>query len=91
MDILTREQRARFEPSMLDKSDGRRDRSGRVWVLGADGEPKPVAVQLGLADANATEVIEGELQEGQELIVGSTERPPPRTGRGQAPASGLRL
>src|SRR5437867_2052680 len=89
--ILTEEQRARFEPSMVDQPDARRNRSGRVWVRGADGEPKPVTVHLGLADANFTEVLEGELKEGQEVIVGSTERPAPRGGKGQASGSTLRF
>jgi len=89
--ILTEEQRARFEPSMVDQPDARRDRSGRVWVPGADGEPRPVTVQLGLADANFTEVLEGELKEGQEVIVGSSERPAPRGGKGQAPSATLRF
>ena len=89
--ILTEEQRARFEPSMVDQPDARKNRSGRVWVRGADGEPRPLTVQLGLADANFTEVLEGELKEGQEVIVGSTERPAPRGGKGQAPSSTLRF
>jgi HlyD family secretion protein len=91
--ILTEEQRARFEPSMVDQPHARsKDRSGRVWVPGADGEPRAVTVQLGLADGNFTEVLEGELREGQEVIVGSTERPASRTGKGrQAPSSTLRF
>src|SRR5438876_1049830 len=83
MELLTKEQRARFEPSMVDQPAARRERSGSVWVLGPDGEPKAIIVRLGLADANATEILEGELSEGQQVIVGSTERPAPRTGRGK--------
>ena len=87
MELLTKEQRARFDPSMVDQPAARRERSGSVWVLGPDGEPKAIIVRLGLADANATEILEGELSEGQEVIVGSTERPAPRTGRGQGSSS----
>ena len=87
MELLTKEQRARFEPSMVDQPAARRERSGSVWVLGPDGEPKAIIVRLGLADANATEILEGELSEGQQVIVGSTERPAPRTGRGQSSSS----
>src|SRR5438094_431958 len=87
MGLPTKEQRARFEPSMVDQPAARRERSGSVWVLGPDGEPKAIIVRLGLADANATEILEGELSEGQEVIVGSTERPAPRTGRGQGSSS----
>lgn len=45
--------------------------SGKVWVLGADGKPAPVEVKTGINDGNQTEVLEGELKEGQEVIVGA--------------------
>jgi len=91
LELLTKEQRARFEPSMVDQPAARRERAANVWVPGPDGEPKAVTVRLGLADANVTEILEGELREGQEVIVGSTERPASRTGRGQGSSSGLKL
>jgi len=94
MQILTAEQRGRFEASeasTVDQPEARGDRSGHVWVQGVDGEPRPLTVQLGLADANFTEVLGGELREGQEVIVGSVERPAPRAGKGQAPGSALRF
>ena len=94
MQILTAEQRVRFEASeasTVDQPEARGDRSGHVWVQGVDGEPRPLTVQLGLADANFTEVLGGELREGQEVIVGSVERPAPRAGKGQAPGSALRF
>ncbi len=49
--------------------------SGRVWVLGPDGNPKPVMVRLGITDGNLTEVVDGDLSEGREVIVGGAERP----------------
>ena len=42
-----------------------------VWVLGDDGEPRPVRVRLGLSDETVTEVVEGPLQEGQNVVVGT--------------------
>ncbi|MBI3031371.1 MAG: HlyD family secretion protein [Candidatus Rokubacteria bacterium] len=55
--------------------------AGRVWVVGPDGKPAPVNLQLGISDGSFTEVLDGEaLREGQEVIVGSTERPTPPTG-----------
>ena len=42
-----------------------------VWALDDDGEPKPVRVRLGLSDASVTEVVEGPLREGQDVIVGT--------------------
>lgn len=44
--------------------------SGRVWIVGADGKPAAIELKTGINDGSHTEVIEGELKEGQELIVG---------------------
>lgn len=45
--------------------------SKRVWIL-QDGKAKPVRVQLGLSDGSFTEITGGELQEGAELITGTS-------------------
>lgn len=44
--------------------------SGRVYVPAPEG-PKEVRVRTGLTDGNATEVVAGELAEGQDVIVGT--------------------
>lgn len=41
-----------------------------VWVLGPDNKPQPRKVRLGITDGTATEVIEGDLKEGETIIVG---------------------
>ncbi len=41
-----------------------------VWKQGSSGEPEPVTVQAGISDGTATEVIGGELKEGDQVIVG---------------------
>lgn len=41
-----------------------------VWVMGADNKPQPRRVRLGISDGTATEVIDGNLQEGETIIVG---------------------
>jgi HlyD family secretion protein len=59
--------------------------SGRVFVVGEDGKPKAVPLMLGITDGSTTEVMRGELKEGQDIIVGvaaTNQRPaasqPPR-------------
>ncbi|MET0647952.1 MAG: efflux RND transporter periplasmic adaptor subunit, partial [Pyrinomonadaceae bacterium] len=42
----------------------------RVWVMGADGKPAPRRVMVGLSDGTATEMVEGELREGEVIITG---------------------
>ncbi len=44
--------------------------SGRLYVLGPDGKPAPLAVKLGIGDGTFTEVVQGDLKEGQLVIVG---------------------
>ncbi len=63
---------------------------GRVYVLGADGKPRPVAVRLGLSDGSSTEVLlQGLapedaqlLREGAQVVVGV----PSANGAGAAKA-----
>ena len=45
---------------------------GRVWLLKTD-KPEPVNVRLGVSDGKATEMLKGELQAGQEIILGVEE------------------
>ncbi|MEW5770572.1 MAG: efflux RND transporter periplasmic adaptor subunit [Pseudomonadota bacterium] len=56
---------------------------GRVWVLGADGEPAPLSLRLGVSDGKATEVLKGEVSEGMEIILAKAENPndKPKTKR----------
>jgi HlyD family secretion protein len=44
--------------------------TGRVWVVGADGKPAAMPLLLGIGDGTYTEVAKGDLQEGQQVIVG---------------------
>jgi len=81
-DILTPEQRARYDQLAADQAGAARSVAGRVWALGTDGKPAPLTLQLGISDGNFTEVLEGSVTEGQEVVVGSTERPAPRQGPG---------
>lgn len=45
-----------------------------VWVL-QDGKPAPVRIRTGISDGSATEVVEGELQAGGEVITDSVGPP----------------
>jgi HlyD family secretion protein len=42
----------------------------RVWVMGADGKPVPRRIKIGLSDGSSTEVVEGDLKEGDVVITG---------------------
>jgi multidrug efflux pump subunit AcrA (membrane-fusion protein) len=55
-----------------------------VWVLGADRKPQAKQVVTGITDGVATEVVSGELNEGDKIIVADT------TQAGTASAGGGR-
>ena len=44
---------------------------GRAFVIDGGGTPKAVAMTLGISDGSSTEVLSGDLREGQEVIVGA--------------------
>jgi HlyD family secretion protein len=61
-------------PAQLAKYDARsretRGTAARVFVLGPDGKPKGVAVTLGISDGSNTEILQGDLKDGEQIIVG---------------------
>jgi HlyD family secretion protein len=59
--------------------------AGRVWVVGSDGKPAAVPVKLGIGDGTYTEVAQGELKEGQQVIVGLAVPGERQTQPGAAP------
>ncbi len=88
-EMLTPDQRRKFEEA-FGTPGGRRGPGsapvitpGRVYVVGPDGKPEAVQIFYGLTDGTSTEIVRGDLKEGQELIIGSNERSP---SRGPTPA-----
>ena len=68
--ILTDGQKKKYAEIVAEQA-GRTPTRGRVWVTGDDGKPKAVTLRLGLSDGSATEVVSGELKEGQEVLLGT--------------------
>jgi HlyD family secretion protein len=60
---------------------------GRVW-LHVDKQLKPVRVRTGVTDGTYAELIEGELTEGQEVVVNMVTGLEPRPTPGQGPGTG---
>ena len=76
-EILTIEQRARYDADAGSAPSGgvvaragRGASGGRVWVQASDGKLQPVQVVLGISDGTSTEIVRGELKEGQEVVIG---------------------
>jgi HlyD family secretion protein len=65
-----------------------------VYVVDAEGKPKAVTVTLGISDGSSTEIVRGDVKEGQEVIVGlagSTGGARPAPGSTTTPPPGPRL
>ncbi|MBI2369285.1 MAG: efflux RND transporter periplasmic adaptor subunit [Deltaproteobacteria bacterium] len=76
---------SRMRPGGADgapAAEGLQRRGARVWVLGSDGRPQPVVVRTGISDEQYTEILDGELREGQEVIIAATGRGANRRGTG---------
>ena len=73
-EILTPEQRARYDAETGRAAAGGGARSaipGRIFIQGPDGKLQAVQVMLGISDGAFTEVVSGELKEGQDIITGA--------------------
>ena len=74
-EILTPDQRTRYDQIAVATTTPADGVPGRVWVPGPDGRPQPVTLLLGLSDGATTEVLQGDLKEGQEVITGTMGAP----------------
>ena len=75
--IRTPNQALRYSPRDLAALNGSGsprappDSSSQLWIL-RDGKPIAITVQLGLNDGANTEIVGGDLQPGDELIIGES-------------------
>jgi HlyD family secretion protein len=69
------------------RADAVRGIAGQVWVLDPGGTLRAVRLSLGITDGGVTEVLEGDLRDQQEVVVGVTTPGQQPT----APASAPRL
>ena len=60
-----------------------------VWVLGTDGKPQSRRIKVGLTDGISTEIVEGDLKEGDMVITGQTISAANKAQSSQTPAPGF--
>jgi HlyD family secretion protein len=63
------------------------ERPAMAWVLDAERKPEPRRIVLGITDGSFTEVISGELKEGDSVLIGDSTAMP--TTSGQRPGGGF--
>jgi HlyD family secretion protein len=85
--ILTPDQQKRFDTTVAARDGGAAPTAtpARVYVPGADGNPRAVAIMVGLSDGAFSEVVSGEIQAGQDVFIGgpaSTSTRPGTTSSG---------
>jgi HlyD family secretion protein len=64
----------RFRPSEKRDVTAKKGKGSGVWVL-EKNKPKRVAITTGISDGTYTELLSGEIREGQEIIVESLAKP----------------
>jgi HlyD family secretion protein len=69
--LLTDAQRPLFEKWKQNRETTRRT---TLWVLGADGQPQRRSVRTGLADDLMTEIVGGEIEPGERIVVRAREK-----------------
>ena len=47
-----------------------RSRTGLLWVLDSEGQPEPRRVRFGITDGRETAVLNGDLEEGEQVVSG---------------------
>jgi HlyD family secretion protein len=90
--LLTAEQQRLYD-QMGEERSGTGTTPGRVYVVDAEGKPTAVTLTLGISDGSATEVVRGDVADGQEVIVGLVGGPasggrPPGAGGPSGGSSG---
>jgi HlyD family secretion protein len=60
-----------------------------IWVLGQDGKLQSRRIKVGLTDGAQTEVVEGNLQEGEMVVTGQTITSANKAQSSQTPAPGF--
>jgi HlyD family secretion protein len=64
---------------------------GRVFAVGPEGHPIPVLLRLGITDGRVTEVLAGDLAEGQAVIAGTAPSSSGTAGKRGPRLAGFRL
>jgi HlyD family secretion protein len=75
-----------FAPATAPVLEGQ---TRRIWVLGQDGKLQPRRIKVGLTDGASTEVVEGNLQEGEMVVTGQTLTSANKAQSSQTPAPGF--
>ena len=77
MEVLTEDQKRKLE-ELAQSPQTEPRRPTRIWILSSDGKPVSLSIFLGITNGSFSELVSGDLKEGNEVSVGET-----ATGKGQ--------
>jgi HlyD family secretion protein len=85
--ILTPDQQKRFDMYVAAQDNGVAPggTAARVYVLGPDGTPQAVAIMVGLSDGTYSEILSGDIQPGQDVLIGTFSGAPSRSSSSGGP------
>jgi HlyD family secretion protein len=72
--LLSPEQKSKFDDLRGATAADSGPRRGTVYVLGPNAEPRAVRVMVGITDGTNTELVNGEIKAGDQVIVGGDAR-----------------
>jgi HlyD family secretion protein len=87
-EILTPAQQLTFDATASARARSTGGTGGRVFVVGENGKPRAIPLTLGISDGTATEVVRGDVKDGQDVIIGTaatTQRAPGASSGSQPP------
>lgn len=83
--LLTAEQKQKLnELTQAPPSEERR--RGRIWILSSEGKPVSVPVFLGITDGAFSEVYDGDIKEGAEVIIEDVSKKSPSKSGAPGPS-----
>lgn len=72
----------RFTP--IEITGGKKYKEQGIWLL-RDNKPVRVKIKMGITDSEYREIISDEIQEGEDVIIGSLKKKPAPSGMGKPP------
>ncbi len=94
-DSARTERRKQFMQRMQEGGGGQSSRQGggeramaRLWVQGKDKKLTSIPIRPGIVDGTFTEILRGQVEEGQEIVVGVLTQKPTTTATPLSPAGG---
>ena len=72
LEALFNPEQRRLYHQLTAEAEASRGVRGRVWTVGPEGSPVSANVMIGISDGSRTEILRGEIEPGNQVIVGES-------------------